>query len=564
MKSSIHAIADTKLALALPVVWLPILAAAAVLSVSTELSLVDDIWCATATGMTGRGGPLEFVLHAFFSPEPDRYRWFWELEQDIRWTILGDAPGAHHFVMLLYRVTTALLASRILYEFHLEPSSRVALAAPVAYGFFFPIVPEARLGLQEPLAAMFLLISTLFVVRLLVRWTGNINTMPRKEKLLIVLSFLLFSGTKENMVVAGAGIVLAYLSIQLRARSYAPILTCTLIAILIVWILRVSAVAASARYASDQSNLDAFNAGWLWWRWKMEAKDLLAAKSELNWLSVLISASFVAAVAYIVLKARDLRNSRSGAALILVLVLLIAQLAVTAKLDDVPRYASPSVWLAAIIFGVGVHAIGNTLRAFGPGVSFSICILVSLGMTTAFLWHFSSQQRNTAVVHQMLTALTDLADDRGENNVVVFGASPFHPWWTLRRSEPIWQVQQFLSNYRPRFNRKAAVQTTPVEIWVSQAGATGTSFLLANHPSELIQEELGRNIKLAEERSFCTGRTIEVSGFSYEDLRSVGQSIGLSRGKESAWRDAGSPAGDPGEVDCWYIWQLPPASTFRE
>lgn len=519
-----------------------------------DVSLIDDVWCAV-TVRIGEGGVPYFLRHTFIDSDLYRFHWLWDLEQTVRWILLGDHPGRHHLIMLSYRLLTCVAAVWVSLMIT-TTRSWVIMLAPAAYGFFMPIVPESRLGAQEPLFSLFLLISLGFVCRVITNYRGDLAKLSGWEKTGLVISFLCLSGTKETALVALALLTAVLLICQLEQRRAAFGLSTLLIAITVFVAWRVYVVATFNAYAAGSANLGSFNLGWLAWRLRQTVGLLTAVPSSELWLTVLLLGIFAMSGLTMVRSLRRIRDCPSGRALLVVVVLLVTLILVSAQLRYVIRYAEPAMWTAAVMFGVGLCEITRRLpHRCQSAFAILVMLLVCLGNYSAFLLPFASQQTERRMEQEAIASLLAAHEASPDRNLYIFGASPDHDWDPVRRIESATLMQSYLKHYRPLYQDRPAVTLASIEQMPVRI-EPGT-VIVARSDFETVARELDREIpvQLVSEHGLRHDSKIVQL---YEGVAASARLLGLSAGMESAWTDAGAPPKLTDPSVAWRVWVVTP------
>lgn len=536
--------------------FLMLLAIPAWLAAQTEVSMIDDVWCAVSAGAYGHGGIGAFLQHVFVDSDLSRYRWFWELEQNVRWSLLGDHPGLHHLVMLAYRIATAICAALVVREF---TGSRhgFAPAATVAYGLFLPVVPEARLGLQEPLFSLCMILSLLGVCRLLQRYGGDARQMPTAERAMLVLALVCLSGTKEPAVASLALFVVVILAAQFVHRRLFSPLSAILALLVAMTVWRVSLVATGDAYSADQANVNSFNVGWLVWRLRQTIGILLARPSGLLWLSGLISTVFVAGGITLLRTSRDgVRSGKTQSVLVLG-TLLVGMLLVSAKLKFVMRYSEPLIWVASLLFGLGLWGLERYLqggwRKWGLGI---VVLCVPLGNFSAFVWQFATQANYRDMENATISSIEQIHGQNTEIPIFIFGASPNHEWDGFRRFEHATLMRKYLEQYRPVFRGVQSIPLRPLEEQTFQE-ATENWVLVAQSSLDEIEEAIGKELMAVPIATHTLGADAVATDVMHATQR-ICQFLRLSSGQESSWGDSGSPSEFDDHKKQWTIWLVSP------
>jgi hypothetical protein len=528
------------------------------LAAQTKVSMIDDVWCAVSAGAYGHGSTASFVRHVFLDSDLSRYRWFWELEQNLRWSLLGDHPGLHHLVMLAYRVLTALGATLVVRELT-NSWLGFAPAATIAYGLFLPVVPEARLGLQEPLFSLSMIFSLLCVCRLLQRYGGDIRRMPMPERLALIFSFVCLSGTKETAVAPLFLFVVVVLASQFFNRQLASPLSLGLTLLVAFTIWRVLLVANGDAYSVEQANVDRFNIGWFVWRLRQTIWILLAGPSGLPWLSGIITIIYFAGA---VTAVRTMwAGTRSGRmqSIIVIGALLVGMLLVTAKLKFVMRYAEPLIWIASLMFGLGVWGLERQLKNSWQKWCLGILVLlVPLGNYSAFVWQFATQANYRDMENSTIVSIEEAYAQNPEIPLFVFGASPNHSWDGVRRFEHATLMKSYLHRYRPIFRGVPSIDLRPVE-QQTDSEAKNDWTLVAMSSLQDVEEALGQKLVAVPIVTHTLGAD-RVTTDLMHNMQWICQACCLSAGHEDAWADSGSPHAFQDLEKYWTIWSVKPSN----
>ena len=197
------------------------------LALQTPFRLIDDYGALIPLTQT----PAPRLLREAFSLafNPVRFRPTHDIGQVLCWTLLGDAPAAHHAVRLGMKLLAFAaflgVARREVARAGARTSFGLLAAAPLALALFFylPNSPEARLAPQE-LALTLYLLAALFIVG----WRPT-RIPPAATDALFLLCFALALWSKEPaFIVATPVLALAWVpsgqpprSVSMPARLFA-------------------------------------------------------------------------------------------------------------------------------------------------------------------------------------------------------------------------------------------------------------------------------------------------------------------------------------------------------
>ena len=409
-------------------------------------------------GATGNHGLLGFLYHAFFAGDIAPFRWSYELEQNIRWFLFGPHLALHHLVMWSYRLVTAGLACRLVHEYAARQKwewSAAACYLPIAYGLFCPIVPESRIGLQEPLFSLLMLAA----VNLLLSQMNHAEAGKERDWLFIG-TIVLLSGMKEPAVPVAGLLFLFFFALQIRHRRGHWVRNGAILLFLAYSAARVAIVARNDTYSQGQGNLSSFNPGWLFYRMRETFETIVLWRSGLVWLTALCTLFLLAGMVRLL---RDFKRPSNRSAALLFLLLFGLLFLLTAKMKLVLRYCEPTIWVAAVVMGVGLAQIRSMWKSPVAELLAALALAaIVAGNYLPFNDQFAFQANAREYENRFLDAVTTRLDGQNADEVLVFGISKDHEWG-IRRSEPPVLAKMFLEEYRPIVLAQPAIQGIPVE-----------------------------------------------------------------------------------------------------
>jgi hypothetical protein len=513
------------------------------LALTTKLALIDDIWCATRAGAVGNRGLLEFLYRTFVAGDISRFRWSYELEQNLRWFLFGPHLAAHHFVMCCYRIATAGLACRLVHKYTSRRNWIHSIAAcyfPIAYGLFFPIVPECRIGLQEPLFSLLMLAAANL---LLSRMDDSANR--QQSDWLFVWVIILLAGMKEPAVpVAGLLFVFHFVT-QIRRQQAHLIRNGVVLVFLIYCIARVAIAASNDSYSQAQANLSSLNFGWLFFRARETLETIVLWRSGFVWLTVLCGVFLMVGGGRML---SDLRGGKDRWPALLFILLFGVLFLMTAKMKMVLRYCEPTIWISSIVMGVGVAQLQQYLKSrIVDALAVAALLAIVMGNYLPFIDQFAYQANAREYENRFLNDLTKRLDQQNASEVLIFGISTDHPWG-IRRSEPAILAKMFLEEYRPLILSQPAVRGIPIE----RSEKIHPGALLIGIASEQQLRKEIPNLEVEEIVEFKP--SADTLAFRWRRMLTESfQRFHLCVADN--WNDAGSPESIAGEPS-WHIWRI--------
>ncbi len=512
---------------------------------TTQLALIDDIWCATRAGATGNHGLLEFLYTAFFSPDIARFRWFYELEQNARWMLFGPQLAAHHLVMFVYRLVTAWLACRVVRRYcDLDRTSCTLTATMVclSYGLLFPVVPESRIGLQEPLFSLFLLAA---IDRLIATIQTPSPVADRVADWRLAVLLVLLSGTKEPAVFIAALLLGIHLVLQWQRGKVHWGLNGGMLILMGLSVYRVIVVARNDTYSQAQGELNSLQLGWMYYRLRQTAEILVLGPSQISWLTVLCSLLLFAGCLKLL---RDLLQVRMRMSALMLLMVLVGLLVLTAKMKLVLRYGEPLMWLATVVMAIGMTQWQMLSRSrWSEALAVVAVLAIGMGNYGPFNEQFVFQANAREAENRFLNDFSRRLEEANQTEVLIFGISPKHDWG-LRRTEQAILVKMYLEEYRPMIQNRTAIHGVPVERTEKvHAGA-----LLIGHVSDDILRKEFPELQV-EVVSRITPLADSLAVRWHTILSEFAQHLGGS--SSGKWIDGGSPEGLLSSP-AWTLWRI--------
>ena len=285
--------------LLIPAVWY---------SMSTPFALVDDYGMSCIPSLNLK----TWLNDTFFGHPEGRYRPFFEIYQYAAWTALGANSALHHAARWLLQIAGFYFAFRCLTLVMVArrtvvPASGFLLSLPIllfAYIFFlFPNQPAARLGPQEVNTVFFLLVLNYGVGKWLLLGNRAASGSVRQTILLLYLSFIGLSLSKE-VNVAVLAYVLLFFAVRFFRQPTARKQTFYLLPLLMIFLYtlqRVWVTAKSATYGTVPVSPEFIYNNILW-----IGRELLQTQT-----SLLISGTFIALLAVGVIN-RIFQSNRNG------------------------------------------------------------------------------------------------------------------------------------------------------------------------------------------------------------------------------------------------------------
>lgn len=440
------------------VVLVALLLPALCYSLDTPFGLVDDYgdWAVARW----RENPSTFREWASttFLGRPTRYRPFFELYNFATWSLLGPRPAAHHLARWALLFLAALFAARMLrlaLRFGEARPTRVEEAVPMGLAvflgmfLFFPNQPVARLAPQELPAVLFCSMAMWAVTRMLASGGAALATARWSTVVLLLVSCLGLSLSKEPTLVLLGWILLWLMFFHARplTAKVAGILACiSLLLLFSAW--RAYAVHTQSGYgtAALSPALLRRNAAWL-------------LNDAFQWrTSPLITAGILALLVVALIYAFRGTKLRDEDSLARIVVFLVGGLAATAVMAmtswyPVPRYWYPMVLPMSLLCALGAHiAVRGERplhRLIRGGVALWLLFFVAANYHNTLL-QFLSQHHARHVEARMLNEVEALF---AQGEAVSIGYAEQEP-----DIELTWHARLYFAGFRPFFRGAEPVE----------------------------------------------------------------------------------------------------------
>ncbi len=522
------------------------------MSTQISISLIDDIWCSLFAGPNSNVGFFEYVWGAFTDPMAGRFRWFFDFKMSLLWNLFATNLGLLHAIEYLIRIMICALSVYCLCIVE-KPTSVLICIAPVIYGFFFPIVPESRLGLQEPIQSLMMIACMSWICRLLVINNGNLSATSHFSRLGFTLIFICLSGCKETSFLYMTAFLAPLLWCQFKYKEFRFLFTGVLLVTLFITLWRVWIVFSNSEgYGHQQAG--GLNLGWIFYIMRTTIQDrILMFWGERPLLAVLVLIVFLLVPVKVYRSFKDSEMIGKQCARLFVILFGFISLLLVAKLKLVMRYMEPAMWIVSIIFGIGLNCFDHKLKALYPKICMCIfLLLIALGNYPQFLWHFAAQANTRNNEARLLEYISNVYDRNPSANVYIFGWDEKSEWYTVRRIEEARHIMDYFEHYRPKYLDQTSHSIIPIEK-VSKVSISNGALLISKSSDEVIRANSEMNYTLYKVAEFAPPKHTPAVDVYLWVKRTLSQS-GLWKGSVERWRDAGSPSGLYN--DRWYVYQI--------
>ncbi len=564
-KSTINKFFEAKYVILVCVFYCILLIPVILTAIQIKISLVDDVWCSLGAGLQGQKGIASFVFNQFFDNDSGRLRWIYDIEQHIRWAIVGDNLGIHHLIILIYRLLTAFFCMCCVH-YLTNTKNMLVLLSPLAFALFHPIVPESRIGAQEPLFCMFLMLSIFLFFRFIQINKLEANNCSIKLRLLFIFSMIGLIGSKEPAIVPYCIIFAGFIITQYLFKRFYLFDNIILLTVMLVTASQIYFLVMGG-YSGQQSGITKeINLGWYLWLLKETFLFILFLPNDLLWqrmisITIIIFGTFICVYkCFINIQLRSIQWLIYSIPLLLVFFLLIF----FSKMQPCPRYFAPLVWIFALFFAIGVNGIIDYFKRSKIGIFFIslVLLLLPLANYTAFLHQFLAQKIQRDVENSVISYIEESKSNDPQSIFFIFGMSPDikHAWDGFRHVENCVMLHDYLLKYRPTHKNLPSIKIYPIEeIEIEMVNHNNANvYLISAQSIGKIQNVFGDSMfKFISTKRFAIDN-IDSNNLQilFKRMKDFMQYINFSANKEHKWSDAGSPKHVFYNNEVWEIHQI--------
>lgn len=421
-------------------------------SLSTPFALVDDYGMSCIPSLNLN----KWLKDTFWGQPEGRYRPFFEIYQYTAWSVLGADSALHHAARWLLQLAGFYFAFRCLSLLMVARKSVAPLSSPLlslpvlllAYMYFlFPNQPAARLGPQEVNTVFFLLVLNYGVGKWLLVGDQAASGTIWQTNLLLYLSFIGLSLSKEVNVAVLAYVLFFFAVWFFRHRAAGkriwhllPLLMIFLYTLQRVW---VTAKSASYGTAPLSRELIYNNIFWI-------GRELFQAQT-----SLLISGTFIALLAAgtIIRISKSYRSDNAFETVFMTFLygeFAVLYLMICTSWAQVLRYWYPLVPLMGLLLGANLDTLMNHLekkdflrRSIGLIVAVFL-VFFALSNYHNFLMQYATQHNTRTIEDRMLNRITERL--RAGQQVVIRSLDTSESY-----AEQVAHAQLYFSQYLPRY-----------------------------------------------------------------------------------------------------------------